>query len=74
MSLKHLEERGRRIQELPVSIRILLENILRSCDGRRITEGDTETVLDWKHNQGLAEIPFFPGRVLCRISPESRRS
>jgi aconitase A len=33
VSLKHLEERGRRIQELSVSIRILLENILRHAMG-----------------------------------------
>ncbi|MGC9313684.1 MAG: aconitate hydratase AcnA, partial [Sediminispirochaetaceae bacterium] len=66
VSLRHLEETGHRIRELPVSIRILLENILRSFDGRRVTERDIETVLDWKHNQGRAEVPFSPGRVLMQ--------
>jgi len=46
IGLKHLEETSCRIRKLPVSIRILLENILRSRDGTRVTDEDIEAALE----------------------------
>src|SRR6266571_3978596 len=44
-SLPQLEKEGiGKISRLPVSIRIVLESVLRNCDGRKITEDDVRAV------------------------------
>jgi aconitate hydratase len=67
-SLKALEEAGLcRIQSLPYSIRVLLENILRTEDGYVTTEEDVARVAGWRPRRGGEdEIPFQPTRVLLQ--------
>jgi aconitate hydratase len=68
-SLPVLEKsRGaRKLSRLPVSLRVLLESVLRHLDGRRIREEDVEALASWEPNaQRTAEIPFVVGRVLLQ--------
>ena len=67
-SLPLLEKGGvGRISRLPVSLRILLESVVRNCDGGRIGEADVEALARWKPNaERTAEIPFVVGRVLLQ--------
>jgi len=47
-SLPQLEQEGiGPISRLPVSIRIVLESVLRNCDGKKITEKDVRSLADW---------------------------
>ncbi|PYL58113.1 MAG: aconitate hydratase [Verrucomicrobia bacterium] len=47
-SLPTLEEQGiGKISRLPVSIRIVLESVLRSCDGKKVRRKDVETLAKW---------------------------
>ncbi|MBU6427574.1 MAG: aconitate hydratase [Cyanobacteria bacterium REEB65] len=67
-SLPYLEEQGLgAIRRLPVSIRIVLESLLRNCDNRRVREADVRALAAWKPNEErTAEIPFVVGRVLLQ--------
>jgi aconitate hydratase len=67
-SLPQLEQEGvGPISRLPVSIRIVLESVLRNFDGERITEDDVRTVANWKPNGERAEeVPFVVARVLLQ--------
>src|SRR5688572_30688054 len=49
---------------LPFSIKVLLENLLRLEDGRKVTAGDIEAVASVK--PGVLEINFMPARVLLQ--------
>ena len=61
------EKHGVRLERLPVSIRIFLENMLRNLDGRLVKEEDVLTVAGWKPDSlPNREIPFLPGRVLLQ--------
>ena len=56
---------------LPVTIRILLENLLRHCgatDPNFVTEGDVEALAKWKPQSANpeGEIPFLPARVILQ--------
>lgn len=42
-SLKALKESGFDVSRLPVSIKIVLESVLRNCDGVRATEADVKS-------------------------------
>ncbi|MDR2756545.1 MAG: aconitate hydratase AcnA [Planctomycetaceae bacterium] len=55
------------LSAIPFSIRILLESVLRNCDGFQITERDVENLAGWTA-EGTAniEIPFKPARVLLQ--------
>src|SRR5688500_2681127 len=67
-SLPRLEQSGvARLSRLPVSLRILLESVLRNHDGRRIRDEDVERLVSW-HPQAArsAEVPFVVGRVLLQ--------
>ena len=56
-----------RTEQLPYSIRILLENALRNNDGFVFTEDTVEKILDWKNtSQEGVEIPYKPARVLLQ--------
>ncbi len=51
----------------PFSIKILLESVLRSVDGRVVTEADVRTLLGWNPRKvSEVEIPFMPARVLLQ--------
>ena len=67
--LRRLEELGlTRLDRLPFSIRVLLESVLRHCDGFAVTEEDVRGVADWAATRGRngKEIPFKPARVLLQ--------
>ena len=64
--LAALEEKGiATISRLPFSHRILLENLLRAEDGRKVTASDIEAVAKGSAGQGK-EISFMPARVLLQ--------
>jgi aconitate hydratase len=55
------------ISKLPISIRIVLESVLRNVDGQRITEDDVRSLANWKPNaERTEEIPFVVARVLLQ--------
>jgi aconitate hydratase len=63
--LATLEEKGlAKIDQLPVSHRILLENLLRCEDGRKVRTSDIEKVMTG--DTGVNEISFMPARVLLQ--------
>ena len=56
-----------RISRLPVSIRIVLEAVLRNCDGKKITEQHIHELANWQPNAvRTAEIPFVVARILLQ--------
>ncbi|MGH9315867.1 MAG: aconitase family protein, partial [Thermoanaerobaculia bacterium] len=67
-SLPELEKQGiGRISRLPVSLRIVLESLLRNLDGERIKEEDVAALARWKPNaERTAEIPFVVARILLQ--------
>ncbi len=66
-SLEALEKRGlAKISRIPYSIRILLENLLRSEDGRAVKAADIEYVAKWQIGGPVKEINFQPARVLLQ--------
>ncbi|MGO9004987.1 MAG: aconitate hydratase AcnA [Beijerinckiaceae bacterium] len=68
-SLKAAEKNGLEgISQLPFSMKILLENLLRFEDGRTVTKQDIEAVAAWLVNKGKdeREIAFRPTRVLMQ--------
>ncbi len=65
--LDRLERGGLgRIDRLPFSIRILLEQALRQCDGFKVTEADVRAIAGWTPKPAEREIPFLPARVLMQ--------
>jgi len=55
------------IQRLPVSIRIVLESVLRNCDGAKITPEHVRELACWQPNaHRTAEIPFVVARVVLQ--------
>jgi aconitate hydratase len=67
-SLPALEEQGiGRISRLPVSIRIVLESVLRNCDGKKTRRNDVETLANWNaKSPANAEIPFVVARIVLQ--------
>ncbi|MEJ7615793.1 MAG: aconitase family protein [Pyrinomonadaceae bacterium] len=67
-SLPQLEREGiGPISTLPVSIRIVLESVLRNFDGKTIEEEDVRTLANWEPNvERSGEIPFVVARVLLQ--------
>src|SRR5438309_8607749 len=67
-SLPALEEQGvGPISKLPMSIRIVLESVLRNCDGKRVSEDDVRTLANWNAKQpAKAEIPFIVARIVLQ--------
>ena len=68
-SLKEAEKNGLPgIAALPVSMKVLLENLLRFEDGRSVSKGDIEAIAAFLVNRGKAEreIAFRPARVLMQ--------
>ncbi len=66
--LSRLAEQGiGDIERLPYSIRVLLESVLRNCDGLAITPGDVESLARWNAAApAKQEIPFQPARVVLQ--------
>src|SRR6202163_3163250 len=67
-SLPALEEQGvGPISRLPISIRIVLESVLRNCDGKKVSEQDVKTLANWNAKQpAQVEIPFVVARVVLQ--------
>jgi aconitate hydratase len=67
-SLPALEEHGiGKISRLPVSIRIVLESVLRNCDGKKVRRKDVETLANWNaKSPANAEIPFVVARIVLQ--------
>jgi aconitate hydratase len=63
-----LQEKGiAKIDALPFSIKILVENLLRKLDGRIVREEDVLKIAGWKKRYDEpVEIPFHPARVLMQ--------
>jgi len=56
-----------RLERLPVSIRIVLESVLRNCDGKKITEEHVRQLAGWKAvAPRTEEIPFVVARILLQ--------
>jgi aconitate hydratase len=67
-SLPRLEQAGvGPISQLPVSLRIVLESVLRHVDSKRITEANVRTLANWQPQaERTAEIPFVVARILLQ--------
>jgi aconitate hydratase len=67
-SLKKLESLGLgNISKLPFSIRILLEAVLRNCDGYVVREEDVRALAKWNAKAPApVEVPFMPARVVLQ--------
>lgn len=67
-SLPQLEREGvGPVSRLPVSIRIVLESVLRNYDGVRITERNVRELANWKANgERTEEIPFIVARIVLQ--------
>jgi aconitate hydratase len=67
-SLPALEKAGLgKVSRLPVSIRIVLEAVLRNCDGKKVTEEHVRQLAGWQPNaERLDEIPFVVARVVLQ--------
>ncbi len=67
-SLPALEEAGvGPVSKLPVSIRIVLEAVLRNFDGRRVSENDIRTLANWNAKAPVSdEIPFVVARIVLQ--------
>src|SRR6266700_5110365 len=65
--LSALEKAGLSPGRLPFSLRILLENLLRTEDGRAVKEADIRPLAAWEaHAEPSKEIAFMPARVLLQ--------
>jgi len=66
--LEALERAGlTRLADLPYSIRILLESVLRQVDGRAITRDDVAALAGWQpESASRPDLPFLPARVLMQ--------
>jgi aconitate hydratase len=65
-SLEELAGEGHNVEQLPFSIRILLENIIRNINDKSVTWAHLDNVLSWGSPEGNVEIPFLPARVLMQ--------
>ncbi|MEW6258448.1 MAG: aconitate hydratase [Thermodesulfobacteriota bacterium] len=54
------------LSDMPFSMRILLENLLRKEDGEIVTRDDIRRFCSWKPDMPPFEIPFYPARVLLQ--------
>ena len=66
-SLPALDKQFPGVNRLPVSIRIVLESVLRNCDGKKVTEEHVRQLAGWKANaERTAEVPFVVARVVLQ--------
>ena len=55
------------VQRLPLSIRVVLESVLRNCDGQKVTEEHIKQLANWQPNARREdEIPFVVARVVLQ--------
>jgi aconitate hydratase len=67
-SLPALDDAGfPRVRRLPVSLRLVLESLLRNCDGRRVAEPAICALASWQPNAPRTEeIPFVVARIVLQ--------
>ena len=66
-SLPELAKQYPNVARLPVSIRIVLESVLRNCDGKKVTEEHVKQLANWGANdERVDEIPFVVARVVLQ--------
>jgi aconitate hydratase len=67
-SLPELEKSGvGPVSKLPVSIRLVLESVLRNCDGKRVNEENVRALANWQPNAPRTEeIPFVVARIVLQ--------
>src|SRR5450631_1103946 len=55
------------IAKLPVSIRLVLESVLRNCDGKKVSEANIKELANWQPTETrTAEIPFVVARIVLQ--------
>src|SRR5690606_37764901 len=65
-SLPALTEAFPGVARLPVSIRIMLESVLRNADGETVTREHVEALAQWQPNAVRDEVPFHVSRVVLQ--------
>ena len=66
-SLPALESKIEGVKKLPISIRIMLESLLRNCDGKRVKEEDVLRLAKWDSKRPYeGDVPFVVSRVLLQ--------
>ncbi len=66
-SLPALAKQYPEVSRLPVSIRIVLESVLRNCDGKKVTAEHVKQIAHWRPNAARTdEIPFVVARVVLQ--------
>ena len=69
-SLRALDDMGLgNISRLPVSLRVVLESLVRNCDGQRVSEQQVRDLAGWQpHASRVSEIPFTVGRIVLNCA------
>jgi aconitate hydratase len=66
-SLPALEQSGFKVSRLPISIRLVLESLLRNCDGKRVADGAIRALASWGAKaERTEEIPFVVARIVLQ--------
>jgi aconitate hydratase len=66
-SLPELAKTYPAVKRLPLSIRLVLESVLRNCDGKKVTEEHVRQLATWQPNaERVDEIPFIVARVVLQ--------
>ena len=66
-SLPKLAKAFPNVSRMPVSMRIVLESVLRNCDGKKVTSEHVEQLANWKPTAArVDEIPFVVARVVLQ--------
>jgi aconitate hydratase len=66
-SLPRLAQRYPNVKRLPVSLRIVLESVLRNCDGQKVAPEHVAQLANWAPNAARnEEIPFVVARVVLQ--------
>ncbi len=65
--IHRLTSLGNKVERLPYSLKVLLENLLRFEDGKTVTHADIEALLNWDSQaEPSREIAYRPARVLMQ--------
>jgi aconitate hydratase len=66
-SLPELAKTFPNVARMPISMRIVLESVLRNCDGKKVTREHVEQLANWQPNAArVDEIPFLVARVVLQ--------
>ena len=66
-SLPRLAQRYPNVARMPISLRVVLESVLRNCDGNKVTVEHVAQLAQWQPNAArVDEIPFVVARVVLQ--------